>query len=554
MMENRWDEIKALFHAAVVRPPNARAVYLDQACAGDERLRAEVESLLVADGAADSVIATPPAVGRALGDLWSAGTSGSIVATLPPGAQLGPYQIIAPLGAGGMGEVYRAGDTKLNRDVALKLLPELFALDPDRLARFTREAQMLAALNHPNIAAIYGLEESSGRQALVLELVDGPTVADLIARGPIPLNEALTIARQITEALEAAHEKGIIHRDLKPANIKIAGNGAVKVLDFGLAKIWEGVPDAQLSGSPTLTATHDREQMILGTPAYMSPEQARGRALDKRTDIWAFGCVLYELLTRARAFPGETTTDVLAVVVGREPDWSALPPATPASIRRLLRRCLEKDPKRRLRDIGDARVELDDAFASPPAATAIPGSWPRARIAAAILGVALAAGALAFILGRVSVTPPAAETVRVHRLTDWTGMEETPAISPDGRTVVYVSYIAGSRQIWVRLVAGGPPLQLTFDAGDHTFPRWSPDSSAIVYYMSPAASGVAGAVWEMPALGGPARRLIDSIGGADVSHDGKRIAFFRFEAGKVELAVTARDGSGARPIAQLETG
>ena len=238
--------------------------------------------------------------------------------------------------------MYRAHDTKLNRIVALKVLPERFALDPDRSARFRREAQLLATLNHSNIGAIYGLEESNGVQALVLELVDGPTLADQIAPGPIPVEEALATARQIAEALEAAHEKGIIHRDLKPANIKIASNGVAKVLDFGLAKVWDGAPQSNLSASPRLTATDLGERAVLGTPAYMSPEQARGQSLDRRTDIWSFGCVLYEMLTGRPAFAGDTISDTLAAILEREPDRTMLPADTPVPIRRLLRRCLEK--------------------------------------------------------------------------------------------------------------------------------------------------------------------------------------------------------------------
>ena len=290
-------------------------------------------------------------------------------AALTAGLRVGPYEIVALLGAGAMGEVYRACDTKLNRDVALKVLPELFALDPDRLARFKREAQLLATLNHPNIGAIYGLEDSNGAQALVLELVDGPTLADRIALGPIPLDEALTIARQIAEALEAAHEKGIIHRDLKPANIKIARNGVVKVLDFGLAKVWDGAPQSDLSGSPRLTATDLGERTILGTPAYMSPEQARGQSLDRRTDIWSFGCVLYEMLTGRAPFAGDTISDTLAAILEREPDRTMLPADTPVPIRRLLRRCLEKDRNGRLDSAAGARLEIDDAIASPAAET-----------------------------------------------------------------------------------------------------------------------------------------------------------------------------------------
>ena len=267
-----------------------------------------------------------------------------------------------------MGEVYRARDTTLNRDVALKVLPPLLALDPDRVARFEREAQVLAALNHPGIAAIYGVEESGDVKALALELVDGPTLADRIARGPLSLEEALEVAGQIAEALEAAHDKGIIHRDLKPANIKLADGDVgrpfqgrlVKVLDFGLAKVWEGAPEAQLATAPTLTATLDGERMILGTPAYMSPEQARGRPLDKRADIWSFGCILFEMLTGRAAFADETISDTLAHVLERDVDWQALPPSTPARVRDLLRRCLQKNASRRLRDIGDARLELEE--------------------------------------------------------------------------------------------------------------------------------------------------------------------------------------------------
>ncbi len=280
------------------------------------------------------------------------------------GQTVGPYTIVGKLGAGGMGEVYRARDTKLRREVALKVLPASLARDPDRRQRFEREAHLLAALNHPHIAAIYGLEESAGITALVLELVEGVTLADRIAAGPVPVEEALAIARQIAEALEAAHERSIIHRDLKPANVKLTPDGTVKVLDFGLAKVETSI--GNLDQSPTITAMATREGIILGTASYMSPEQARGKPVDKHADIWAFGCVLYELLTGVRAFPGGTTTDVLAAVITRDPDWSGLPPETPSAIRRLLARCLDKDLKRRLHDIGDARVEIDDALPARP--------------------------------------------------------------------------------------------------------------------------------------------------------------------------------------------
>jgi serine/threonine protein kinase len=274
---------------------------------------------------------------------------------------LAQYEISVAIGAGGMGEVYRARDTRLNRDVAIKVLPELFAVDVDRLARFTREAQTLAALNHPNIAAIHGIEEFAGGGALVMELVDGEDLSVMIARGPLPLAEALPIARQIADALEAAHEQGIVHRDLKPANIKVRPDGTVKILDFGLAKAGDPstTPSVDAMNSPTLTVRATEMGMIIGTAAYMAPEQARGKVVDRRADIWAFGIVLYEMLTGRRAFDGEEMSDILAAVLTRDPDLSALPAAMPPAVRRLLERSLVKDPRRRLRDIGEARLILE---------------------------------------------------------------------------------------------------------------------------------------------------------------------------------------------------
>src|SRR5215831_18924841 len=279
---------------------------------------------------------------------------------LTTGSRLGPYEIVSPIGAGGMGEVYRARDGKLNRDVAIKVLPEAFAADADRLARFRREAQVLAALNHPHIAAIYGLEESNGVEALVLELVEGETLADRLAQGPLPIDEALEIARQIAHALEAAHDRGIVHRDLKPANVKLTPEGRVKVLDFGLAKALSADTSPEHSTSPTLTARSTQAGVLIGTAAYMSPEQARGRVVDKRTDIWAFGTVLYEMLTARSCFGEDTVSDTLAAVLTQDPDWSSLPAKTPASVRRVLRKCLDRDAKTRFHDIADARLELDE--------------------------------------------------------------------------------------------------------------------------------------------------------------------------------------------------
>jgi eukaryotic-like serine/threonine-protein kinase len=282
---------------------------------------------------------------------------------LRAGTQLGQYEILSAIGAGGMGEVYEARDSKLGRNVAIKVLPEAFANDHDRLSRFQREARMLAALNHPNIATIYGFEQSDGVHYLVMELVPGHTLAERITLGPFAIEEALKIGGQIAEAIEAAHEKQVIHRDLKPANVKVTPEGRVKVLDFGLAKAFDSDAEQSLQSAPTLTSMGTEAGRILGTPTYMSPEQARCKPVDKRTDIWAFGCVLYEMLAGRRAFEGDTASDALAKILEREPDWTVLPAATPARVRELLRRCLEKDVNRRLRDIGDGRTELLDALA-----------------------------------------------------------------------------------------------------------------------------------------------------------------------------------------------
>ncbi len=388
--------------------------------------------------------------------------------------------------------MYRARDTKLHRDVALKVLPELFARDPDRLARFTREAQLLATLNHPNIAAIYGLDESTGAPALVLELVDGPTLADRIARGPIPLAEVLPIARQIAEALEAAHEKGIIHRDLKPANIKIAREGVVKVLDFGLAKIWDGATESDPSGSARLTATAIGGPAILGTPAYMSPEQARGQPVDKRTDIWAFGCVLYEMLTGRMPFAGDTISDTIAAVLEREPDHTMLPADTPVPIRRLLRRCLEKDRKGRLDSAAGARLEIDDAITSPaaemPAFVATP---PRRVTPMAIAALAGGTAAAAFVVWALIRPAPAAPVLPTRFAIvpapnlplNVSGPDRDLALSPDGRRLVYRaggSNTAGS-PLMVRAI-DRLDSQPVADAFTAYAPFFSPDSRWIGFF------------------------------------------------------------------------
>jgi len=446
-----------------------------------------------------------------------------------------------------MGEVYRARDTKLGRDVALKLLPPVFSTDSDRVARFEREARLLAALNHPHIGAIYGFENADNTPALVLELVEGDTLEDRLRLGPLPLPEALALAQQIADALDAAHRAGIIHRDLKPSNIKVRPDGAVKVLDFGLAKdLAAEVSGPDSSESPTIVGA-TMVGVILGTAAYMSPEQARGKPIDKRTDIWAFGCVLFEMLTGSSAFGREAVTDTLAAVVRAEPEWKSLPVDMPDSIRRLLARCLQKDERRRLHDIADARIELEETMAAPPepATVPTPRRWSRAVFAALLLGIV---SLLVFLWAvrhrseKTAAKPSPADT-RITRLTDIPGLAESPAMSPDGKSVAFTAGVGGKRQVFVQLIAGGAPLQITRDAVDHESPRWSPDSSSILYF-SPATPGtVQGSIWEIPALGGAPRRVVNSVGGADVSRTDGRLALFRLAKEGLQLVTAPPDGS-----------
>src|SRR5262245_28143401 len=336
---------------------NERDGFLRRQCSEDDALRQEVEAMLAAREEAANFMEAPALAVTAIRDANDM--------ALPAGTKLGPYEILAAIGAGGMGEVYRARDTKLKREVAVKVLPDEFSNDPERVRRFQREAEALAALNHQNIAGIYDLQQSGTTRFLILEFVEGNTLADILAkRGALPLDEALNIARQICDALEAAHERGIVHRDLKPGNVMITANGRVKVLDFGLAKVFVEEGSTNLTAMSGALATPTGANEILGTAPYMSPEQARGKAVDKRTDIWAFGCVLYEALTGCRAFAAETTSDTIAKILEHEPDWNRLPEGIPAALRLLLRRCLEKDSARRLRDIGDARIELEDRLSA----------------------------------------------------------------------------------------------------------------------------------------------------------------------------------------------
>src|SRR5215469_12271800 len=413
--------------------------------------------------------------------------------SLAAGTRLGPYEILAPIGAGGMGEVYRARDTKLKRDIALKVLPEAFAADPERMARFQREAEVLASLNHSNIAHIYGVEE----RALVMELVEGATLA-----GPLPLDRALGYARQIADALEYAHEKGVIHRDLKPANVKVTPEGTVKLLDFGLAKaIEDPIRTAEdASNSPTLTLGATRVGVILGTAAYMSPEQASGKPADRRADIWSFGAVLYEMLAGKKAFDGESVSDTLASVLKLEPDWNALPAATPPAIRNLIRRCLTKDLRHRLQAIGEARIVLETPPSDEPAAGA---PAPRHRRLPWIVAAVTAVVALALIPGNLFYfrqTPPQKTVLRsTITLPENTTTLHSFAISLDGKLVAMAAEVKGKRQLWLRALYS---LQVRPVPGtdDAVFPFWSPDRPYIGFFARGKITKTAAGCCPAPSL------------------------------------------------------
>jgi serine/threonine protein kinase len=399
------------------------------------------------------------------------------------GTKLAHYEITSHLGSGGMGEVYQATDTKLGRPIAIKVLPEGFARDADRIARFGREARILASLNHPNIAAIYGLEESSGQNFLVMELVAGETLAARIARGRVPVDEALDTAKQIAEALEAAHEKGIVHRDLKPANIKITPEGRVKVLDFGLARALETEPsNPVLSNSPTLGVGATNAGVILGTAPYMSPEQAKGRAVDRRTDIFAFGCVLYEMLAGRRVFEGEDVADILGAVLKTDPDWSQLPSDIPASVRKLLRLCLEKNPKNRRSDAADLRIDIEEALKERDQGGAAPAVRSRTRVSsgvAAIMAIAFVSVAMLHFREKALDAPE----MRLEITTPATSDPLDFTLSPDGRSLVFVASGDGPQRLWLRQLdhTDARPLPGTEEA---IYPFWSPDSRSIGFFAS----------------------------------------------------------------------
>jgi serine/threonine-protein kinase len=512
MTPERWEQLRTLLGSAIEVPAQQRTFdYIDRLCGSDPTLVAELQALLAAHERPEAAQLDVPMF-RFCSEQPHVHVRGS---------RLGSYTILMPLGAGGMGDVYCARDTKLGRDVALKILPDSFAHDADRLSRFRREAQMLAALNHSHIAAIYGLEEVNGTHFLVLELVDGESLDKQIARGPVPITDTLVIAKQITDALESAHEKGIIHRDLKPANIALTVTGEVKVLDFGLAKA--AAPDLARIDPADASALISHGAMtgasaIVGTPAYMAPEQACGKIVDKRADIWAFGVVIYEMLTGRRAFAGELHSDVLAMVLDHEPDWDSLPEAVPPQLRRLLVRCLTKEPKTRLRDIGEARVVIDELLSSRP------GTAQESNVAAvgrrgphALLTWVMVASTLLFgtallvmwwVLGRQNRPPAAAVRLSIE-LGAGTSLPNTSygaaiVLSPDGTVMAFAGQKSdsGTMQLYVRYLTEPQAVPLAGTDGAQS-PFFSPDGHWIAFFAD-------GHLKKIPVTGGRAVTLADA--------------------------------------------
>ena len=531
MTPEQWTLAERLYHEAAGIAVADRGSWLARACGGDEVVRQEVESLLAQDASLTGLLD-----GHALDQITPEAERESLV-----GRQLGGYEFLSLIDEGGMGQVYRARDLTLPRDVAVKVISPEFTHDAVRRVRFRKEADVLAGFAHPHIAHIYAFVEAEGRFLLAMELVRGESLAERIARGPLRATEALDIARQVADALDAAHEQGVIHRDLKPANIRITPDGVAKVLDFGLAASERPAP-----ASAGTTITRTAPGTLLGTVAYMSPEQARGETVDKRTDIWAFGCVLFEMLTGRKAFSGPTATDVLAAIVDRQPDWSLLPPALPEPIVALLRRCLEKDRKRRLRDIGEARIALDAPFAS--AETSVPDR-PRSGPKGQRIAIAIAV-LLVVLFGATYFLKPGtrAPDFQVEQLTT-SGTADAPAITPDGNYVVYVERGSGRDSLRQRHVVTGSSVELVApEVG--TFLRGAtvtPDGAFVNFVRQ--VEGQALELWQVPLLRGSSRPLLQA-GQVDFSPSGDRMAYVR-QAGaeRSELVVASSDGRKAHVVA-----
>ena len=476
---------------------------------------------------------------------------------LAPGTKLGSYEIVGSLGAGGMGEVYRARDESLNREVAIKVLPKELASDSDRLRRFEQEARTAAALAHSNILAIYGFS-TTGEYApyLITELLQGQTLRERLQQGEIPVRKAVEFALQTVRGLAASHASGIVHRDLKPENLFLTRDGVVKILDFGLAKLVG--PDATEPQNSAATLGITAAGVVLGTVGYMSPEQVRGQVLDHRSDIFSLGAVLYEMLTGKRAFSGKTAADTMSAILKEEPaDISGSGRNLPPPLGRIVHRCLEKDPAERFQSARDLafNLELVSREESRTGTAAAVGAKKNRRAPIVILATLaiLAVGGLTFLASGVRRREISSAPVKLMRLTDFEGMEEFPALSPDGKSVAFTADAGGRRQVWVRLLSRGAPLQVTHDDADHQYPRWSPDSSSLIYFSPSEEPDGEGKIWQIPALGGTARPLVNSLSGADLSNDGKHLAYFHSNQGALELAVADLDGSNSRKLAALSS-
>jgi hypothetical protein len=473
--------------------------------------------------------------------------------TLTPGTRLGVYDISAQIGEGGMGQVFRATDTKLKRQVAIKILPPWLAADADRLARFQREAEVLASLNHPHILTVHEAGELDGRQYLVTEFIDGGTLKEWATRQTPTWRQIVDLLTGVADGLAAAHTAGILHRDIKPANILVAKNGYAKLTDFGLAKL---VEQSALATDATRTRAegHTRAGVVLGTIAYMSPEQAAGKPLDARSDIFSFGVVLYELLAGRRPFAGDSDVDLLSAIIHTSP--APLDDDIPLALRMVVDKALEQDPAERYQTMRDMVVDLrrvarrkTGEHQAMTAAAQPRGRPRRAWPWMAAVALALAAGVTSgrWFLGRPVVAT--LTNVQLQRITDFVGMEEHPAVSLDGKTVAFIAPANGRRQVWVRLLAGGAPLQITRDNADHEYPRWAPNSSSLIYFSSAAKEGDPGTLWEVSALGStPPRRIASSQGEGDISHDGRWIATFQKQDDRMVLAILERDGSKVQRI------
>lgn len=543
---SRWPDADAILDEALDLPPHDRKAFVRERAAGDRALADALEAVLL-EAEPDGFLPPGGALDRAAAaDVEQALDASG--AALDPGELVGAYRIIEELGRGGMGQVYRARDLRLNRDVAIKVLPGDAITGPERLARFDREARVLALLSHPRIGAIYDLVDVHGRPALVLELVEGPTLADRLAQGPLTLEETSGVAARLVEGLEAAHRQGIVHRDLKPANIKVADSGAVKILDFGLAKAFE--TDERGASSGAALDITGSVHAVLGTAAYMSPEQARGQTLDHRTDIWAFGCIVYEMLTGERAFAGETTTDVIAAVLERDPDFSRLPTGTPPAVRRLLERCLRKDASRRLGYIGDAVLELEDArseatsavvVSRPPAASAR-GAWGLAA-AATVLGLA-AGGITAFWATRPDPPSPTHLAVPLGAGDELvTGALPAVALAPDGRTLVYRAERDGATRLVRYRLDGEPPAALPGTI-EGIAPFFSPDGRSVGFEQN-------GRLSRVPVDGGDVREICAAPGGATATWgpDGTIV----FASGSSRILQRVADAGGEpEPLTALD--